>query len=53
MLGLFIYGEPFDAGKFVGFMLVWAALVIYAVDGLMLRARPPARQRGQKSTRAV
>jgi len=38
MLGLFVYGEPFDAGKLVGFMLVWAALVIYAIDGLMPRA---------------
>lgn len=34
MLGLFVYGEPFDAGKFVGFAVVWTALVIYAVDGL-------------------
>lgn len=34
VLGLFVYGEPFDAGKLVGFALVWMALVIYAVDGL-------------------
>lgn len=42
MLGLFVYGEPFDAGKLVGFVIVWAALVIYAIDGLMPRARHPA-----------
>jgi chloramphenicol-sensitive protein RarD len=34
LLGVFVYGEPFDAGKLVGFALVWTALVIYAVDGL-------------------
>jgi chloramphenicol-sensitive protein RarD len=53
MLGLFVYGEPFDAGKLVGFVLVWAALVIYAIDGLMPRAGHPAAQRGQKSMRVV
>lgn len=34
VLGLFVYGEPFDAGKLVGFVIVWVALVIYAADGL-------------------
>lgn len=34
LLGLFVYGEPFDAGKLVGFAIVWTALVIYAIDGL-------------------
>ena len=34
VLGLFVYDEPFDRGKLVGFAFVWAALVIYAVDGL-------------------
>lgn len=34
LIGLFVYGEPFDAGKLVGFALVWAALVIYVADGL-------------------
>ena len=34
LLGLFVYGEPFDAGKLVGFAIVWTALAIYAIDGL-------------------
>jgi chloramphenicol-sensitive protein RarD len=34
LLGLFVYGEPFDAGKLTGFAIVWTALVIYAIDGL-------------------
>jgi chloramphenicol-sensitive protein RarD len=34
LLGLFVYGEPFDAGKLTGFAIVWTALAIYAIDGL-------------------
>jgi chloramphenicol-sensitive protein RarD len=34
LLGLFVYGEPFDAGKLTGFAIVWTALAIYAADGL-------------------
>ena len=34
LLGLFVYGEPFDAGKLTGFAIVWTALFIYAIDGL-------------------
>ena len=39
VLGLFVYGEPFDAGKLVGFAVVWMALAIYAVDGISRRNR--------------
>lgn len=34
LLGLFVYDEPFDAGKLAGFAIVWTALLIYAIDGL-------------------
>ena len=34
LLGLFVYDEPFDAGKLTGFALVWTALAICAIDGL-------------------
>lgn len=34
LLGLFVYGEPFDTGKLIGFSIVWTALGIYAIDGL-------------------
>jgi chloramphenicol-sensitive protein RarD len=34
LLGLYVYGEPFDTGKLAGFAIVWTALVIYAIDGL-------------------
>ncbi|NMG45728.1 EamA family transporter RarD [Aromatoleum toluvorans] len=41
LLAVFVFHEPFDAGQFAGFALIWAALAVYSVD--MLRAsRLPA-----------
>ncbi len=31
-IGLWIYHEPFSAGRAVGFALIWAALVIYSAE---------------------
>jgi chloramphenicol-sensitive protein RarD len=39
---LFILGEPFQRARAVGFALIWVALVVYAVDGV-LRSRRVAR----------
>jgi chloramphenicol-sensitive protein RarD len=39
-LGVLLYGEPFGRTRFIGFALIWLALIIYAVDGLW-RARQP------------
>lgn len=33
-----VFGEPFDRARAIGFALIWAALLVYAGDG-MLRAR--------------
>jgi chloramphenicol-sensitive protein RarD len=38
MCGVWVFGEPFGAQRAVGFVLIWAALAIYATDG-MVRAR--------------
>ncbi len=41
LLGRFVYEEPFDAGKLVGFVIVWIALAIYAASALAAtRAKP-------------
>jgi chloramphenicol-sensitive protein RarD len=37
MLGVFVYGEPFSRTQFIGFLIVWTALAIYAVDSLRAR----------------
>jgi chloramphenicol-sensitive protein RarD len=41
LLGVLVYREPFSLRKFIGFGLVWTALVIYAVEGYLVhRSRP-------------
>lgn len=32
-LGVWIFGEPFDPARLLGFALIWAALLVYTVDG--------------------
>jgi chloramphenicol-sensitive protein RarD len=34
LLGVFVFGEPFSATQFVGFSIVWAALLLFALDGI-------------------
>lgn len=34
LLGVLIYGEPFQLSRAIGFVLIWAALGVYAVDGV-------------------
>ena len=33
LLGVLLYKEPFSRGQLVGFGLVWAALIVFGVDG--------------------
>jgi chloramphenicol-sensitive protein RarD len=35
LIGIFIYHEPFTSGQLVGFGIVWIALIIFTVEGLM------------------
>lgn len=42
LLGLFVYREPFDGGKLIGFLIVWVALAIYAMSAVAAVATPPA-----------
>lgn len=32
-LGVWIFQEPFESARFVGFVLIWLALVIYSLEG--------------------
>ena len=38
LCGVFVFGEAFDRDRAIGFVLIWIALAIFAVDGLR-RAR--------------
>ena len=44
LLGVLVFHEPFPRARAIGFMLIWAALAIYAADSL-LRSRHGARFR--------
>ena len=32
ILGLFLYNEPFDTYRLIGFILIWVAVIIYIID---------------------
>lgn len=34
LLGVWLYHEPFDAARLAGFSVIWAALVLYSIEGL-------------------
>ncbi|HEY5728411.1 MAG TPA: hypothetical protein VIS72_00055, partial [Anaerolineales bacterium] len=35
LIGVFIYKEAFDFSRFIGFGIVWVALIIFAVENYM------------------
>lgn len=37
-LGVFLYGEPFQASRLIGFALIWTGIAVYAWDGWRRRA---------------
>ena len=43
-LGVWVFHEPFDSARLVGFALIWASLVLYTLDGWR-RSRASPRQR--------
>ena len=48
LIGLFIQHEEMPASRWIGFLLVWAALVILSVDGLRASAAAAARRRAAR-----
>lgn len=43
LLGIWVFHEPFDADRLVGFACIWAGLVVYSADAL-LRSRASGAQ---------
>ena len=41
-LGVWVFNEAFEAGRVVGFALIWTALVIYSIEGWRVRQRSVA-----------
>lgn len=42
LLGVFLYKEPFDPARGIGFALIWSALVVYSAEGLWQMRRGAA-----------
>jgi len=40
LLGVFLYKEPFDTTRFIGFGIVWLALIIFWVENLIAHRTP-------------
>ncbi|KAF0718388.1 Aste57867_1732 [Aphanomyces stellatus] len=40
LVGVLVYQEPFSTAKLVGFVLVWIALVLFAVEGALVSKKP-------------
>jgi len=34
LLGVWLYGEPFEPARAIGFYLIWAALAVYSAEGI-------------------
>lgn len=49
LLGVLVYGEPFTHTQFIGFGIVWAALILFGVEGY-LASRAQRTQRAQPVT---
>lgn len=42
LIGVFVFGEPFDRTRLVGFACIWLALAVFAVDGMRRGRAAPA-----------
>ena len=43
ILGVLVYREPFDATRLAGFIVIWVALAIYSLDGVLAARRKSGR----------
>ena len=45
LVGVWLFGEPFEAARLAGFALIWAALALYSAEGWWQQRRPDAAAR--------
>jgi chloramphenicol-sensitive protein RarD len=46
LLGVWMFNEPFSGARLAGFLFIWAALALFAAEGLLYQRRPnPAQAR--------
>jgi len=41
LLGVLVYGEPFTHTQFIGFSIVWVALILFGAEGFLIRRAQP------------
>jgi chloramphenicol-sensitive protein RarD len=46
LIGVWLYGEPFEAARAIGFCLIWAALGVYSLEGWWFSRRAAADTKG-------
>jgi chloramphenicol-sensitive protein RarD len=37
LLGIYVFNEPFTTTRLIGFIMIWVALIIYSVEGILMR----------------
>jgi len=42
LLGVFVFHEPFDTARLVGFGIVWLALILFGIENMLASRRKPA-----------
>ncbi len=42
IIGIMLYNEPFNQHQLLGFIMIWAALIIFSVESLVVYRRAPA-----------
>ena len=45
MIGVFLFGEPFDQARLIGFLVIWTALAIYWIEGFTSIPEKECRRR--------
>lgn len=47
LIGVLVYNEPFDQTHLIGFSIIWSALLIFTLEGLIVRQRQVRRAPSQ------
>lgn len=42
LIGIFVFNEPFTSTRLIGFAIIWLALLIYSLEGAIMRRVPSA-----------
>jgi len=44
LLGVFVYFEPFPTARLIGFCIIWLALLVYSLEGLLFNRKSKSSQ---------